>query len=176
MAQFCSVTAWKRGLSRPGGQGSNLATRAAIYRSLRPLRARNRKKVSTRVFWGGLEKSLEKYPKKSKNIDFRTFLGIFSGIFRPFRVFFETFLQTPQKTLFEPFLRFRARRARRLLKWRLGWPGVKSLCAVCGIQGTLAFSSGCPGGRIGDRGDREIVYKPFSGPYKSGTHKRGIHE
>ena len=28
--------------------------------------------------FGGLEKSLEKYPKKSKNIDFRTFLGIFS--------------------------------------------------------------------------------------------------
>ena len=60
---------------------------------------------------GGLQKSPKKYPKKSKNTDFRTFLGIFS----PFRVFFGTFLQTPQKTFFETFSRFRARRARRLL-------------------------------------------------------------
>ena len=47
------------------------------------------------------------------------------------------------------------------------WPGVKSLCAVCGTQGTQSFSSGYPAGRIGhpagrigDRGDREIVYVP----------------
>ena len=46
-------------------------------------------------------------------------------------------------------------------------PGVKSLCAVCGTQGTSTFSSGFPAGRIGypagrigDRGDREIVYVP----------------
>ena len=30
-----------------------------------------------------------------------------------------------------------------------GWPGVKSLCAMCGTQGISTFSSGCPAGRIG---------------------------
>ena len=38
------------------------------------------------------------------------------------------------------------------------WRGVKSLCAVCGTQGPGGF--GYPAGRIGDRGDREIVYVP----------------
>ena len=40
-------------------------------------RARNRKKVSKKVFLGGPQKSLKKYPKKSKNTHFRIFLGIF---------------------------------------------------------------------------------------------------
>ena len=40
----------------------------------------------------------------------------FFGILMLLRVFFETFLQTPENTLFEIFLRFRARRARRLLQ------------------------------------------------------------
>ena len=48
------------------------------------------------------------------------------------------------------------------------WPGVKSLCAVCGIQGIFNIfvwvpgreDIGYPAGRIGDRGDREIVYVP----------------
>ena len=63
----------------------SLATQAAIYRSFRALRARNRKNVSKRVFLGGLEKSLKKYPKKSKNLPNGkiTFLGIF--------LYFETF-------------------------------------------------------------------------------------
>ena len=44
--------------------GACIATRAAIYRSLRALRARNRKKVSKRVFfWGSGEKS-QKIPEK----------------------------------------------------------------------------------------------------------------
>ena len=47
--------------------------------------------------------------------EFSDLFGYFFGIFRLFRVFFETFLQTPKKTPFETFLRFRARRARRLL-------------------------------------------------------------
>ena len=59
----------------------------------------------------GLQKSPRKCPKKSKNTQNWTF----SGVFRLFRVFSGTFLQTPQKTLFETFLGFRARRARRLL-------------------------------------------------------------
>ena len=37
---------------------------------------------------------------------------------------------------------------------------IKCLCAVCGTQGKSTISSGCPAGRIGDRGDREIVYVP----------------
>ena len=48
------------------------------------------------------------------------------------------------------------------------WPGVKSLCAVCGTHrehkrfrpGTRPGGIGFPAGRIGDRGDREIVYVP----------------
>ena len=47
------------------------------------------------------------------------------------------------------------------------WPGVKSLCAVCGTQEHKHFRPGArpggigfPAGRIGDRGDREIVYVP----------------
>ena len=58
------------------------------------LRARNRKKVSKRVFrrvWRKLSKSTRKSLKKPKN----TQKGPKIGIFRPFRVFFETFLQTP---------------------------------------------------------------------------------
>ena len=56
---------------------------------------------------GGLQKSPRKYPKVSKN----TQKGPKIVIFRPFRVFFVTFLQIPpQKTLFETFLRFRALR------------------------------------------------------------------
>ena len=60
---------------------------------------------------GGPQKSPRKYPKKSKNTQNCPKIGIF-GLFQ---VFFETFLQTPQKTFFETFLRFRARRVRRLL-------------------------------------------------------------
>ena len=37
---------------------------------------KSQKSLKKGIF-GGLEKSLEKYPKKSKNIDFQTFLGIF---------------------------------------------------------------------------------------------------
>ena len=50
--------------------------------------------------FGGPQKSLKKYPEKSKNTDFRTFLGIF----RLFRVFFGTFLRTPKKTFLETSL------------------------------------------------------------------------
>ena len=73
-----------------------IAARAAIYRSLRTFRARNRKKVSKKVFLGVRRKVSKKYLEKSKNTYFRTFLGIL----RLFRVFFETFLRTPQKDLF----------------------------------------------------------------------------
>ena len=64
-------------------------------------------KKSQKGLLGGRQKSPKKYPKKSKNTNFRTFLGIF----RLFRVFFGTFLPAPRNTFFEIFLRFRARRA-----------------------------------------------------------------
>ena len=82
-----------------------VATRAAIYRSLR---ARHRKKMAKKLqespgptsqkngkkdIFDGLQESPQKYPKKSKNIDFQTFLGLF----RLFRVFWR-----PPK---RPFLR-----------------------------------------------------------------------
>ena len=65
---------------------------------------------------GGLQKSLQKYPKKSKNTDFRTFLSIF----RLFRVFLGTFLQTPEKTFFETFCDFGPGGPGNPCKWRLG--------------------------------------------------------
>ena len=46
---------------------------------------------------GGLQKSPKKYPKKSKNTNFRTFLGIF----RLFRFFLGLFCRPPER----PFLR-----------------------------------------------------------------------
>ena len=55
-------------------------------------------------------------PKSQKSLK-KSLLGVsfltFSGIFRDF-------LQTPQKTLFETFLRFWARRPRDSCKWSLG--------------------------------------------------------
>ena len=74
-----------------------LATRAAIYRSLRTLRARNRKKVSKRSFWGSAKKSPKKYLKKSKKYSKTSENRYF---FLLFRVFFGTFLRTPKKTFF----------------------------------------------------------------------------
>ena len=89
-----------------------LATRAAIYRSLWALWARNRaKKKLQKGLLGGLQKSPKKYPKKSKNTDFRTFLGIFWF----FLVFFGDFPADPRKTFFWDFFVISARRARRLL-------------------------------------------------------------
>ena len=76
--------------------------RAAIYRSLRALRAQNRKKVSKRVFLGVWRK-VSKNTRKSLKIPKNTQKGPKIGIFRLFRVFFETFLQTPKKTLLETF-------------------------------------------------------------------------
>ena len=58
-----------------------------------------------------------------------------------------------------------------------GWPGVKCLCAVCGSQETyVEILSGYPAGRIGDRGDREIVYVPnvyvpFLAPMSMGNYQ-----
>ena len=73
-----------RGASTAQGTGGpKVATRAAIYRSLRTLGARNRKKVSKKglFLWGGPQKSPKKYPKKSQKIP----------IFGPFWVFFDFF-------------------------------------------------------------------------------------
>ena len=83
----------------PRGTNSALATRAAIYRSLRALRARNRKKVSKKVFWG-VGRKVPKNTRKSLKIPifgpfwvFLDFFGYFLGLFcrppeRPFLRFF----------------------------------------------------------------------------------------
>ena len=66
---------------------TKFAIRATIDRSLRALRAQNRKKVSKRVFWGSAKKSpkipekVKKYTKKSNFGHFLTFSGIFGGFF-----------------------------------------------------------------------------------------------
>ena len=71
------------------------ATRAAIYRSLWTLRARNRKKVSKKVFLGVRRKvpkntrKSQKIPKKVRKLVFFDFFGYFLGLFcappkRPF--------------------------------------------------------------------------------------------
>ena len=60
------------------------------------------KKVSKGSFWGSGEKS-QNIPEKVSKYRKNTQKGPKIGIFRLFRVFFETFLQTPQKTLFETF-------------------------------------------------------------------------
>ena len=69
-----------------GKRRCKVATRAAIYRSLSALRARNRKKVSKQVFWGvcrevpkNTRKSL-KIPKKVRKLVFLDFFGCFLGL------------------------------------------------------------------------------------------------
>ena len=98
-----------------------LATRAAIYRSLRALRARNRKKVSKRVFWGVWRKVSKNTRKSLKIHQKNTQKGPKIDLFRLFRVFFETFLLTPPK---RPFLRlfcdFGPGGPGDSCKWRLG--------------------------------------------------------
>ena len=68
------------------------------------------KKSQKECFWGSAKKS-PKIPEKVERYPKCPILGIF----RLFQVFSGTFLQTPKNTLFETFLGFRARRARRLL-------------------------------------------------------------
>ena len=87
----------------------NVATRAAIYRSLRALRSQNRKKVSKRVFLG--QKRPQKYPEKSKKIHSKVqFLCLFFDFFGYFR---GLFLQTPPNRLF----------LRLYCDFGPGWPG-----------------------------------------------------
>ena len=74
------------------------------------------KKISKKGHFGGPQKSLKKYPEKSKNTDFRTFLGIF----RFFRVFSGTFVQTRKKTFLRFFCDFGPGGSGDSCKWRLG--------------------------------------------------------
>ena len=97
-------------ISGPKIEGKNCDPSRHLQESPDPPGPKSQKSLQKGPF-GGPQKSLKKYPEKSKNTDFWTFLGIF----RLFRVFFGTFLRTPKKTFFETFLRFRAWRVRRLL-------------------------------------------------------------
>ena len=98
-AEIC-VTCW-----------CSVAARAAIYKSLRARSARNRKKSQKESFWGSARKS-PRIPENVKKYQ-KTFQ--FWGILLTLLDVLGDFLQTPEKTLFETFWRFRARRVRRLL-------------------------------------------------------------
>ena len=77
---------------------SRIATRAAIYRSLRALRARNRKKVSKQVFWGvcrKVPKNTRKSPKIPKKVR--------KSVFWDFFGYFRDFSADPPKDLFWDF-------------------------------------------------------------------------
>ena len=71
------------------------------------------KKISKRVFWGAAEKKVPKNTRQSpKNTPKSPKIGILGFV----RVFFGTFLQTPQKTLFETvFFAISGPEGRRLL-------------------------------------------------------------
>ena len=92
------------------------ATRAAICRSLRALRARNHKKVSKKVFLGVRREKSQKYPKKSKNTDFQTFLGIF----RLFGYFLRLFCGPPKGPFLRLFCDFGPGGSGDSCKWLLG--------------------------------------------------------
>ena len=77
-------------------------------------------KKSQKGFLGGLEKSLEKYPKKSKNIDFRTFLGIFSVFLDFFGYFSRLFSRPPKRPFLRLFCDFGPGGPGDSCKWRLG--------------------------------------------------------
>ena len=119
--------------NRPG-MTADFATRAAIYRSLRALRARNRKKVSKRVFLGVWRK-VSKNTRKSQKYRFSDLLGYLSVFLDFFGYFLRLFSRPPKR----PFLRllcdFGPGGHGDFCKWRLG------------SQGGLAIG----GGRLGNR-------------------------
>ena len=83
---FISFSRQSRHLS-PQNRHSSVATRATIYRSLRALRAQNRKKVSKRVFLRVCKKvpedtqNSQKMPPKVQFCVVLTFSGIFGDLF-----------------------------------------------------------------------------------------------
>ena len=81
---------------------------------------KSQKSLKKGLFGGSGEKS-QKYPKKSKNTDFRTVWGI-SSVFLDYfgHLFLRLFLQTPKKTLFETFCDFGPGGPANACKWRLG--------------------------------------------------------
>ena len=96
------------------GFHSGIATRTAIYRSRRALRARNPQKVSP----GLLARSVQTFSKKvemSQKKLFRDFSETFLRLFDSFRAFLDTLGREGWGDLFETFWGFWARRARRLL-------------------------------------------------------------
>ena len=96
-----------------------IATRAAIYRSLRALRARNRKKkVSKRVFLGVWRK-VSKNTRKSLKISIFGPFWVFPGIFRDFS-------PDPQKDPFWDFFAISGPEPGDSCKWRLGSQSLKS--------------------------------------------------
>ena len=92
------------------------ATRAAIYRSLRTLRARNRKKVSKRVFLGVCRKVSKNTRKSLKTSIF----GHFWVFLDFFRYFWGLFCGPPKRPFLRLFCDFGPGGSGDSCEWRLG--------------------------------------------------------
>ena len=86
------------------------------YRSLRTLRARNRKKNRKKGLLEGLQKSPKKYPKKSKNTQ-----KVRKSVFLDFSGYFlRLFCGPPKRPFLRLFCDFGPGRSRDSCKWQLG--------------------------------------------------------
>ena len=92
------------------------ATRAAIYRSLRALRARNCKKISKKVF-SGVCRKVPKNTRKSLKIPI---FGPFWAFLDFFRYFLGLFCRPPKRPFLRFFCDFGPGGPRDSCKWRLG--------------------------------------------------------
>ena len=95
---------------------TRVATRAAIYRSLRTLRARNRKKVSKKVFLG-VRRKVSKNTRKSPKIPKKVRKSVF---FDFFGYFLRLFCGPPKRPFLRLFCGFGPGGSGDSCKWRLG--------------------------------------------------------
>ena len=107
----------RKSLALLQNKGTFIATRAAIYMSLRALRTRNRIKVSKKVFSGVCRKVPKKYPKSLK-IPKKIRKSV--GIWGLFRAFLGLFCIPPKRPFLRLFCRFGPGGPRDSCTWRLG--------------------------------------------------------
>ena len=104
--------------SVPGTPGwTNIATRAAIYRSLVQRGPKSQKNLKKGLFWG-LAKSLKKIPEKVPKYQFSDLFGYFS-YFRLFRVFLRLFSRPSRRLFLRLFCDFGPGGPGDSCKWRL---------------------------------------------------------
>ena len=94
----------------------NFAIRATIYRSLRALRAQNRKKVSKRVFLG-VRKKVPENTRKSQKIHQKVQFWVFFDFFGYFRALF---CGPPKRLFWRLFCDFGPGETGDSCKWSLG--------------------------------------------------------